>query len=135
MYRILIVDDIDDNVVLLKTLLETEGYAVESAAGGWAALRQIKANRPDLILLDVMMPDMSGYEVIERIRSKQDLSTIPIVLVTAYTDISREEGLKMGANHFIRKPIDADKLLACVKALCSEVNAGEVEAIDTTHAN
>ncbi|HEY9631193.1 MAG TPA: response regulator [Coleofasciculaceae cyanobacterium] len=135
MYRILIVDDIDDNVVLLKTLLETEGYAVESAAGGWAALRQIKASRPDLILLDVMMPDMSGYEVIERIRSKQDLSTIPIVLVTAYTDISREEGLKMGANHFIRKPIDADKLLACVKALCSEIKAGEVESADKTHAN
>jgi CheY-like chemotaxis protein len=120
-YHILIVDDIDDNVALLKTLLETEGYSVETATGGWAALRQIKARCPDLILLDIMMPDMSGYEVIERIRNKLELPTVPIVLVTAYTDISREEGLAMGANCLLRKPIDSNELLACVKRLCTEV--------------
>ncbi len=122
MYRILIVDDIDDNVVLLQTLLETEGYTVETAAGGWAALRQIKACCPDLILLDVMMPDMSGYEVIERVRNKLELLRVPIVLVTAYNDISREEGMAMGANYLMRKPIDSDELLDCVKRLCDQVH-------------
>lgn len=121
MYRILIVDDIDDNVVLLQTLLETEGYTVETAAGGWAALRQIKASCPDLILLDVMMPDMSGYEVIERVRNKLE-STVPIVLVTAYSDISQAEGMAMGANYLIRKPINSDELLDCVKKLCAQAH-------------
>jgi CheY-like chemotaxis protein len=120
-YRILIVDDIDDNVVLLQTLLETEGYTVETAAGGWAALRQIKAHCPDLILLDVMMPDMSGYEVIERVRNKLEF-TVPIVLVTAYSDISQAEGMAMGANYLIRKPINSDELLDCVEKLCAQAH-------------
>ena len=119
MYHILIVDDIDDNVILLQTLLETEGYTVETAPGGWAALRQIKVCCPDLILLDVMMPDMSGYEVIDRVRNKLEL-LIPIVLVTAYTDISREEGIEMGATYLLRKPIDSGELLDCVKRLCDK---------------
>ncbi|MBW4657867.1 MAG: response regulator [Drouetiella hepatica Uher 2000/2452] len=118
MYRVLVVDDIDDNAVFLQTLLETEGYAVETAAGGWAAIRQIKACCPDLILLDVMMPDMVGYEVIERVRTQLKLSTVPVVLLTAYNDISRKEALEMGANFLMRKPIDNKSLLDCVKKLC-----------------
>lgn len=118
MYRVLVVDDIDDNAVFLETLLKTEGYAVETAAGGWAAVRQIKACCPDLILLDVMMPDMVGYEVIERIRTQLKLSTVPVVLITAYSDISQKEALEMGANSLMRKPIDNSKLLDCVKKLC-----------------
>lgn len=118
MYRVLVVDDIDDNAVFLQALLKTEGYAVETAAGGWAAIRQIKDSCPDLILLDVMMPDMVGYEVIERIRTQLKLSTVPVVLLTAYSDISQEEALEMGANFLMRKPIDNRKLLDCVKKLC-----------------
>jgi len=134
-YRILIVDDIDDNVFLLQTLLETEGYTVETAAGGWEALRQIKADCPDLILLDVMMPDMNGYEVIDRIRNKLELSTVPIVLVTAYTDISRKEGLDMGATYLLRKPIDSDELLAYIKKFCVETRVNPAVFKEKADAN
>ncbi len=120
MYRVLVVDDIDDNAVFLQTLLKTEGYTVETALGGWAAVRQIKACCPDVILLDVMMPDMVGYEVIDRIRNNLKLSTLPIVLLTGYGDISQNEALTMGADCLFRKPIDNKKLLDCVKKLCGQ---------------
>lgn len=119
MCHILVVDDIADNVFLLQTLLEAEGYSVDTASSGWTALRKIKDNRPDIVLLDIMMPDMSGYEVTQRIRQNQSLSNTPIVLVTAYSDITVSEGLAMGANDFIRKPIDADQLLESVNKFCS----------------
>jgi CheY-like chemotaxis protein len=118
MCLILVVDDIEDNVDVLQTLLQSEGYAVETAASGWAALRKLKAIQPDLVLLDVMMPDMTGYEVMQRIRDNESFSKIPIVIVTAYTDISETEALAMGANGFIRKPIDYTQLLVTVKDLC-----------------
>jgi CheY-like chemotaxis protein len=122
MCRILIVDDIEDNVLVLQALLEAEGYVVETAESGWAALRKLKANPPDVVLLDVMMPDMTGYEVTERIRENQNLAQIPIVLVTAYSDVSVDEALSMGANDFIRKPIDYDQLLVSVKNFCNAVS-------------
>jgi CheY-like chemotaxis protein len=118
MCLILVVDDIEDNVDVLQTLLQSEGYVVETAASGWAALRKLKAIQPDLVLLDVMMPDMTGYEVMQRIRDNESFATIPIVIVTAYTDISETEALTMGANGFIRKPIDYTQLLTTVKTLC-----------------
>jgi CheY-like chemotaxis protein len=117
MSHILIVDDIEDNSFLLKTLLETEGYTVDVVNRGLVALRIIKTQHPDIVLLDVMMPDMNGYEVTERIREDPSLSNIQIVLVTAYTDISEDEAMAMGANAFIRKPIDVTQLLAIVKTL------------------
>ena len=120
MYRVLVVDDLDDNAVFLQTLLKTEGYTVETALGGWAAVRQIKVCCPDVILLDVMMPDMVGYEVIDRVRNQLELSTVLIVLLTAYRDISQSEALTMGADCLFRKPIDNEKLLDCVKKLCGQ---------------
>jgi len=119
-YQILVVDDTPDNVFLLQTLLEAEGYGVETAYDGSAALAKIKASPPDLLLLDVMMPDMNGFEVAERIRQDAKLPHIPIVLITAHDEVAVGRGRDVGANDFIRKPIEFDELLTRVKTFCRQ---------------
>jgi DNA-binding response OmpR family regulator len=114
--RILVVDDLADNLFLLQTLLEAEGYAVETADSGTIALTKIESTPPDLVLLDVMMPGMNGFEVTQKIRQNEELPFIPILLLTAYDQTSAAQGLNLGANDFIRKPINLDELLARVKA-------------------
>ena len=113
-FRILIVDDIIDNLFLLQTVLEAEGYEVDTADNGRAALAKVEASPPDLILMDVMMPDMNGYEVTKEIRQNKNIPFVPILMVTAYADANDIQGLAMGANDFIRKPIEVDLLLARV---------------------
>jgi len=117
--RILVVDDVADNLLLLQTVLETEGYDIDTALDGCLALAKIEASPPDLLLLDVMMPDMSGYEVTECIRQNDKLPFIPILLITAYDEVNVVEGLTKGANGFIRKPIDFDLLLTKVREILS----------------
>jgi CheY-like chemotaxis protein len=114
--RILVVDDIEDNVSLLQVILTEEGYEVDTATDGKTALAKIEASPPDLVLLDAMMPKMDGYEVTRRIRQNNKLPFIPILLITAYIEADVPKGLELGANDFIRKPIDYDELLARVKS-------------------
>lgn len=114
--RILVVDDLEDNLFLLQTILTEEGYEVDIAQNGKSALAKIEALPPDLILMDAMMPGMDGYEVTQRIRKNKKLPFIPILLITAYVDVNASKGLELGANDFIRKPIDYDELMARVKA-------------------
>jgi CheY-like chemotaxis protein len=114
-YRILIVDDLPDNCVLLQTVLEIEGYQVEVADSGQAALKKIASDPPDLVLLDVMMPGMNGFEVTRYIRQNPALSMIPVLLVTGYDESTPSDGFKVGANGFIRKPIDLDCLVSQVR--------------------
>ncbi|MBW4614294.1 MAG: hybrid sensor histidine kinase/response regulator [Desmonostoc vinosum HA7617-LM4] len=115
--RILAVDDTRDNLILVQTILESEGYEIDLVSDGVSALRQIEQSPPDLILLDVMMPGMDGYEVTRRIRGNPALSYIPILLITAFHESSVVEGLDAGADDFIRKPFDTDELLARVRSL------------------
>ncbi|MBD2611376.1 MAG: hybrid sensor histidine kinase/response regulator [Nostoc sp. ZfuVER08] len=116
--RILAVDDTRDNLILVQTILESEGYEVDLASDGITALRKIEQSPPDLILLDVMMPGMDGYEVTRRIRNNRAISSyIPILLITAFHESSVVEGLDAGADDFIRKPFDTDELLARVRSL------------------
>ncbi len=115
--RILVVDDAPDNVLLVETILEEEGYEISSADNGFSALSQIEKSPPDLLLLDVMMPGMDGYEVTKRIRQKTELPFIPILLITAHDSASVVQGLDMGADDFIRKPVEMDELLARVRSL------------------
>lgn len=116
--RILIVDDKEDNLLLMQTLLEAEGYNVELALSGAAALDKIETSPPSLVLLDVMMPGMDGYEVTRRIRENENTALIPIVLLTGYKeqDDTRLSGL--GANGMICKPVNLDELLEKVKGFC-----------------
>ena len=115
--RLLIVDDVPDNLFLVRTILEEEGYEIITSSNGHDALKIIEAEPPDLVLLDVMMPKMDGYEVTRRIRAMSDLPFIPILLITAYDRANAVKGLDLGADEFIRKPIEADELLARVRSL------------------
>ncbi|MBW4645559.1 MAG: HAMP domain-containing histidine kinase [Goleter apudmare HA4340-LM2] len=116
--HILAVDDTKDNLILVQTILESEGYEVDLVENGIAALEQVVQSPPDLILLDVMMPGMDGYEVTRRIRNNPEIkSYIPILLITAFHESSVVEGLDAGADDFIRKPFDTDELLARVRSL------------------
>lgn len=115
--RILAVDDSPDNLFLLEAILAEEGYEVVCKPDGISALALIKTNPPDLVLLDVMMPGIDGYEVTRRIRNNRDLPFIPILLITAHNHSSVVEGLDAGADDFIRKPVEVDELLARVRSL------------------
>ena len=114
--RLLIVDDVEDNLFLLEAILTEEGYEVDSAKNGKEALAKIEASPPDLVLLDAMMPGMDGYEVTRRIRQNKKLPFLPVLLITAYESANIPQGLDLGANDFIRKPIDYEELMARIKA-------------------
>jgi two-component system, sensor histidine kinase and response regulator len=115
--RILAVDDTRDNLILVQTLLESEGYEIDLVSDGATALQKVAQSPPDLILLDVMMPGMDGYEVTRKIRGNPELGYIPILLITAFHESSVVEGLDAGADDFIRKPFNTDELLARVRSL------------------
>jgi CheY-like chemotaxis protein len=112
---ILVVDDLADNRFLLKAILEAEGYNVELASSGVAALAQAEAVLPKLMLLDVMMPGMSGYEVTQRVRQSTKLASLPVVLITAYSQENAKIGKAAGANDFICKPFDFDELIERIR--------------------
>ncbi|MGV0025603.1 response regulator [Phormidesmis priestleyi] len=115
-YRILIVDDVADNLFLLQTVLETEGYLVETATDGTIALRQFQASPPDLVLLDIMMPGLNGYQVAQRIRQS---SGVPIVFMTAHDELSTLPYVEIGVNDLIRKPIDFDELFKKIQVFAN----------------
>jgi adenylate cyclase len=138
--KILVVDDTPNNVKLLADVLTVKGYVVSTAASGDEALAMIAAEPPDLVLLDVMMPGLSGYEVCSRVRADPRTSLLPVVLITAL-DPEREriKGIEVGADDFLTKPINQGELFARVrallhlKALQDEVKA-QAEALRTWNA-
>jgi two-component system sensor histidine kinase/response regulator len=118
-YRILSVDDVQDNLNLVRTILEGEGYDIDSAIDGTIALEKIRKLPPDLIILDVMMPGINGYQVTQEVRNDKKINYIPILLLTAYpeSNASLVKGLDAGADDFIRKPFEIEELLARVRSL------------------
>ena len=116
--KILVVDDTPKNVKLLADLLTVKGYSVVTAESGRQALAQLEAERPDLVLLDVVMPEMSGYEVCRKIRENPMTQILPVVMVTALDPAEeRIKGLDAGADDFLTKPINRAELLARVRSL------------------
>ena len=116
--KILVVDDTPKNVKLLADVLTAKGYSVITAGSGREALAQTDAARPDLVLLDVVMPEMSGYEVCRKIRERPVTQMLPVIMVTALDPAEeRVKGIDAGADDFLTKPINQAELLARVRSL------------------
>jgi len=116
--KVLVVDDVDANIKLLRAILEAEYYDVIDASNGMDAIERAKSELPDIILLDVMMPGISGFETCERLKSAPETRHIPIILVTALDGRNdRLAGLEAGADDFLTKPVDDALLMARLKAL------------------
>ena len=117
-FRVLVVDDDPDMAAFLARLVSNEGMAVDTVYDGNAAVASIAARAPDLILLDVMLPDASGFQICERLKGDTATALIPVVLVTALEDHdSRVRGIEAGADDFIHKPVSREELVARVKTL------------------
>jgi DNA-binding response OmpR family regulator len=113
--RVLVVDDDEDIRALVRALLERAGYSVDEADSGRAALRNLFSSAPALVILDVTMPDLDGYQTLERIR---DLSDVPVIMLTARTqELEKVRGLSAGADDYVAKPFGRQELLARVQAL------------------
>jgi two-component system, cell cycle response regulator len=116
--RILVVDDNADNIELLRARLEARGYLIDTATDGRMALAQVAKDPPDLILLDVMMPELDGYQVVKLLKSDDSLPFIPVIMQTALDSTDNMvEGLDAGADDYITKPINFRELEARVKAM------------------
>ena len=123
-YKILIVDDVMSIVLLLKVLLTNEKFAIATASNGRQALEQVEKENPDLVLLDVMMPDMSGFEVAQHLKSNPNTADIPIIFLTALNSTADiVKGFQVGANDFISKPFNKEELIIRVTHQISLVAA------------
>ena len=126
-FKLLVVDDVQTNVLLLKALLGKEGYGILVANNGQEALEVIRNENPDLILLDVMMPGMDGFEVAERLKSEEFRCEIPIIFLTALDDTqSIVNGFKLGVGDFISKPFRKEELMVRNKHQLSLVAARRI---------
>ncbi len=121
---IMVVDDNPDIITIVKTILEGKGYTVLSAFSGIELLNLVKNQKPDLIILDIMMPEMDGLEVLSRLKAVSDTATIPVILLTAkvqYEDVLG--GYKLGADYYITKPFTSTQLVNGINLLLGEGKA------------
>lgn len=120
--RILIADDEPNIVISLEFLLRREGYEVVVATNGVAALDSVREQRPDLAILDVMMPQRNGFEVCQDLRGDPEMQGLRIIMLTAKgRDTEVAKGLALGADHYMTKPFSTRELVARVKALLADV--------------
>lgn len=114
-YTVLIVDDIPVNIILLKTMLTRTNVRILTATNGQEALDIVHSSKPELILLDIQMPIMNGWEVLQTIKEDPELKDIAVIVVSAYTSAEDiEQSMKLGAAGFIKKPVIMDLLLSSV---------------------
>ncbi|MBU6391132.1 MAG: response regulator [Planctomycetota bacterium] len=134
--KILVADDIKQNVKLLRVILTAVEYDVIEAYDGNEALEKARTENPDLILLDIMMPKLTGYEVCQRLRADGATKNIPIIMITALHEMDdRIKGIEAGADDFVSKPFNKTELLARVKSLLQmkheAVKKDETTILDT----
>ena len=114
--KVLIVDDEIDTLTPLKKVLEVEGYAVVEAMDGLVAIEKAQSEHPDLILLDLMLPKMNGYEVCQKLREASETSHIPIIMLTAKGEMKDKiDGIEIGADDYVTKPFNLSELKARIK--------------------
>jgi DNA-binding response OmpR family regulator len=115
---ILIVEDDPDAAQLIEIVLRRAGFRTLTAFNGWGALRNVQQEKPALIVLDVMMPSIDGYEVCRRLRNDPDTETIPVLMLTAKTGSrAQKDGFESGADDYVFKPVKAEYLVSRVRAL------------------
>jgi two-component system phosphate regulon response regulator PhoB len=132
--RILLVDDEPDLLELVRVNLEQAGYLVESAEGGREALATLRRSPPDLVILDLMLPDVSGTEICRQVRADQHLSEVPIIMLTAKADeVDRVVGLELGADDYVTKPFSPRELTLRVRAVLRRRKSGRDPARTLTH--
>jgi DNA-binding response OmpR family regulator len=121
--KILVVDDEDDILHFLELVLREKGYDVATASGGHEALTRAQLERPDLILLDIMMPQMDGWEVLKLLRVDSDTARIPVAMLSARTEAKdRVQGLQEGAIDYICKPFSLQELLGKIETIFHQVD-------------
>ena len=117
-YKILVVDDSTTNVVLLEAILDEKGYQIETALNAKEAYAIIEKDSPDLILLDLLMPKISGFDFLQEIRKSEKTKNTPVIVVSALTDEENiDKIMKMGAIDFVKKPIDLQYLVERVESV------------------
>ncbi len=128
-HLVLVVDDEAPIVRLLRATLEAGGFAVITADRGAEALKLVNAEHPDLIVLDVMMPEMNGFETLRRIRSESQVPKAPVIMLTARTgDLDKLQGFQSGADDYVTKPFNPDELLARITAVLRRSGNGPAAA-------
>lgn len=115
--RILVVDDVPANIRLLEAVLAPRGYDVISATEGYVALGLVESESPDLVLLDVMMPELDGYAVCRQLRAREETAVLPVIMVTSSVTQEKTQAIEAGADDFIPKPVDHSELLTRVRSL------------------
>ncbi|HDZ46897.1 hypothetical protein LCGC14_0119960 [marine sediment metagenome] len=121
MAKVLVVDDEPNIVLSLEFLMEQAGFEVVTAEDGEQALARVDDTQPDLLLLDISLPGISGFDVLERLRSQEATAQLPIIMLTAHgRDVEREKGMALGADDYITKPFSTQSLVEKVKALLNE---------------
>lgn len=121
MAKVLVVDDEPNIVLSLEFLMEQAGFEVVTAEDGEQALARVDDSQPDLLLLDISLPGISGFDVLERLRSEAATAQLPIIMLTAHgRDVEREKGMALGADDYITKPFSTQSLVEKVKALLIE---------------
>ena len=119
--KVLVVDDEADLLCMVAYTLRSEGFLVVEAGSGAEALQQVEAERPDVVVLDVMLPDMTGVEVCKRLRESRDSATLPIILLSARVQVADKiEGLAAGADEYVTKPFDVPELLMKIKEILAK---------------
>ena len=121
MAKVLVVDDEPNIVLSLEFLMQQTGFEVTTAFDGESALILVNENPPDLVLLDISLPGISGFEVLEQLRNQAAFKRLPIVMLTAHgREVEREKGLALGADDYITKPFSTRQLVEKVQALLNE---------------
>ncbi len=132
-YRILIVEDEPGMIELLTVALEDEGYSISIASNGGQGLKKVEEENPDLIISDVMMPDMNGYDFCEQLRANPKTTAIPFIFLTAKKDVSdRVRGLNLGADDYISKPFHVVEVVARIKTLMQRVKRARPTTVQSS---